>query len=561
MRIPNTTTGMQAGLLSTAAATFLLAGCASTVETHRTAQERFDESESRARGAIQEQVERDKNRAREALENPKVVDQPYVNVERVPVEDHLPSFFDEHVTLNQPRPTSIDVVMDKLSSSTGVHMSYENDLVDKGYGSEEDEEDEDSSEVSADSTEEAEEAVGPPDIVVPGEGDEGQGETLSRKPKIQVSVSGPLDEVLDSVAHVLDASWRYDEAKDRVVFYRFQTRTFDLSHMPGSKKGEMSLSAGEGSGGASSELSYSSDHSPWGEVRSSLEAMLSSQGRYSVSESIGKIVVRDYPDIMARVKEYLDLVNETVGRQVSIRVQIYKVSSNADDKRGVNWDVLFDNSDHLKSSLVSNLNPQDSMSGLSRLIFERQGGHYDASQMIIESLNRMGDVSRLTSTVAQTTSGEAVPVRVSKTTRYLEEVETSSTADTGSTSTSLTPGEIETGMNMQLVPVVKPNGRDLQMQIVLSLSTLDEIREFSSGESTIQLPETSSRDFMQRAWLSSGQTLVLSGFESVDSAMDQSGMVDASIWPFGGSKEAATKRESIVVLITPVVSSIDDGML
>ena len=70
----------------------------------------------------------------------------------------------------------------------------------------------------------------------------------------------------------------------------------------------------------------------------------------------------------------------------------------------------------------------------------------------------------------------------------------------------------------------------------------------------IEAPEVESRVFSNLAKLKSGETLVLSGFENSTDSGTRSGVGDARNFLLGGGLGAETKRDVIVVLITPTVT-------
>ncbi len=65
---------------------------------------------------------------------------------------------------------------------------------------------------------------------------------------------------------------------------------------------------------------------------------------------------------------------------------------------------------------------------------------------------------------------------------------------------------------MTVIPHIM-NNRKAILQYNITLSSLDSMDEFTSGDLTIQLPQVSTRSFSQRVKMKCGQTLVLAGFE------------------------------------------------
>ena len=106
--------------------------------------------------------------------------------------------------------------------------------------------------------------------------------------------------------------------------------------------------------------------------------------------------------------------------------------------------------------------------------------------------------------------------------------------------TSLVPGEVTTGFAMTVIPHIM-DGRRVVLQYTVNLSSLDDLSEFRSGDSTIQLPKVSTRSFAQRMSLRMGQTLVLAGFEQELDARDTAG----GILGFGKNREY---RKTMIII-------------
>jgi type II secretory pathway component GspD/PulD (secretin) len=95
------------------------------------------------------------------------------------------------------------------------------------------------------------------------------------------------------------------------------------------------------------------------------------------------------------------------------------------------------------------------------------------------------------------------------------------------------------------------------LTVSLDLSELRALTTFSIGagatQQAVQLPEIAATQFIQRVALRTGETLVLSGFERVNSQSRQR-TLDTGVAPgLGGSFTGATRKESLVFMITPVM--------
>ena len=161
----------------------------------------------------------------------------------------------------------------------------------------------------------------------------------------------------------------------------------------------------------------------------------------------------------------------------------------------------------------------------------------------------------MTSSSVTTLNSQPVPVQVARQTGYLQSISTTTTGTSGTTQTSLTPGTVTTGFNMNLVPAIYEDGRML-LQYAISISDLAGLTSVASNGQTIQVPEINTRNFLQRVGIKSGQTLILSGFERQSDTWNKSQMFKSTLT--GGGYTTNTTRDVIVIMITPVVLEDDE---
>jgi hypothetical protein len=60
---------------------------------------------------------------------------------------------------------------------------------------------------------------------------------------------------------------------------------------------------------------------------------------------------------------------------------------------------------------------------------------------------------------------------------------------------------------------------------------------------------------MPRAWMRSGQSLVLAGFEDTQATRDVATPFGEHTWALGGNRKVGTSNTALVVVITPVATS------
>ncbi|MDP3825458.1 MAG: PilN family type IVB pilus formation outer membrane protein, partial [Polaromonas sp.] len=76
----------------------------------------------------------------------------------------------------------------------------------------------------------------------------------------------------------------------------------------------------------------------------------------------------------------------------------------------------------------------------------------------------------------------------------------------------------------------------------------------TSGNSSIQAPDISTSNFIQRVRIQTGETLVVAGYDQDNLSAVSGGVGTPDNVALGGSREGATKRTLLVVLIQPIIS-------
>jgi hypothetical protein len=92
----------------------------------------------------------------------------------------------------------------------------------------------------------------------------------------------------------------------------------------------------------------------------------------------------------------------------------------------------------------------------------------------------------------------------------------------------------------------------LQLGVVIDQSRLLSLDEFSpSADQKVQQPRTAHAQTMSQLKVRSGQTLMVTGFESLSDSNSVQGPVSSNFWLFGGSRAAEKTKTITVMLITP----------
>lgn len=352
---------------------------------------------------------------------------------------------------------------------------------------------------------------------------------------------GTLQGLLDTVAGHYGIAWSYRTGA--LHFDLYETRTFTLAALPGSidtdtlisnqsASGTNSGTEAGGAGGSTSSSAQNVDSksstNEFTVVLDTIKSMLSKNGTVVADASAGTLTATDTTTVMRRVAAYIDGVNNALERQVAITVKVYSFSVNNSELHSFNLTAVFENLQKQYNINVTGITPSfslDNAASLTTAILNTASntqpalGQWAGTNALFNVLSQYGKVALMRSGSGFTLQGQPLPLQVTQTVGYLASTSTTSAANVGAT-TSLTPGQVTTGFSMIVTPRILANNK-LILQYTLDLSTLDALNTITSGGQSIQVPNVSSRRFLQRVLMNSGATLVLAGFVQNDATRNQ----------------------------------------
>jgi type IVB pilus formation R64 PilN family outer membrane protein len=411
---------------------------------------------------------------------------------------------------------------------------------------------------------------------------------VNKSMPVTLNYSGTIAGALEALAS--KSHYGYEASGNRLMWSAFISRTFDVSFMPGASQYLLGGTKQQ-AGGSSTEITnlvagqsndqYSSLQaalSIWEDLKKALDQLKSKEGSVMVSEATTTITVRDHPENVRAIGEYLAHMDRTLSRQVALDVQVLEITLNKGFNYGINWNMIRDFSAG-KLSIGGGANPSASGTGGGAQVVTLSplgsaptnglglgftGGNnvWGGTQVFINALSQQGQVSIATQPRVVTLNNQVAEIGINNKTSYLARVTTTVTQGSGSSSTSLTPGLITTGFSLYLLPKIQ--GNDVYLHISSTLSNGLKIGQFSSSGSasgqstgnsaTIQLPSVSEKRFNQRAVVPSGATLVIAGFKQMNTEANKNAMFGAD--PLGGRGAQQNNTETIV-LITPTIVRSD----
>lgn len=338
---------------------------------------------------------------------------------------------------------------------------------------------------------------------------------------LSISYEGTVRGLLDHVAMLSGYGWDHDQ-NEGILFAKMLVRTFSIIGAPGkvtyenqlTNKSKESSSRGIGSTAQTVSIADTSSQNAqsntvswqfdiWSDTENAIKSLLSPQGTVVSNPAAGTITVRDAPDIIRRVTTYVDDVNTRLSRQIALKIQVWSLSVNDTSDVGVSVSSMFADGN---VQFTGNVASGDLNSVTASIV----SGTLKDSSAILKALRQWGNASQVTSAGGICMSNQPVPAMAIERTAYLAGMGMSQT-EFGQT-TEVTPGEVTTGFSMTVIPHILDQRR-VVLHYNINLSALDEMKEFSTSDITVQLPQVSTRAFSQRTTMKMGQTLVLTGFE------------------------------------------------
>lgn len=373
---------------------------------------------------------------------------------------------------------------------------------------------------------------------------------------------GELGGLLDNVTTRLGLSWRYEQGRIAILY--LDTRTFPVMFMDskasfGSKTVSGTTSSmgatGDSSGGGLSGDSNTSQatemeikSSLYEDVTNTIKSMLT-PGAGRMNLSAGVLTVTDTPRVLEQIGRYLEDRNKELNRQVVLNVQVYSVEKRTQDQYGIDWNAVF-NSGSVGLSLTNAFTgaASDALNGGVSILDGKGAG----TKAFIKALSEQANVSVMTEASSMTTNLSAVPIQVALQQDYASNVTTENTANVGSSS-SITKSTITTGFNMTVLPFLMPQSPKMQLQFAINMSDDPTMRTFTSEKTSVELMKTRLKTFTQRVIMQSGQTLVLSGYQSLNNTANRQGVGSFRFFGLGGGANGENNKTMLVILITPVI--------
>lgn len=470
--------------------------------------------------------------------------------------EDLPDFFKTKVDFNQPDPVSFNEILANVGEDLGKRVELSADAIEylRGISG-----GQDMGGSEGNSTEELEMSASEL-IDYSGQG------LVGSEIKYSLYHRGTVASLLDVVTARANLFWRWD--KGRIEVFRHETKNYIFDGESGTTEFSAKVESAkqvqdEGQfGGAASSHGTSfatSNGSVFDDLKNALESMKSRDGRYSISKQTGAVTITDTPAVHEKVADYIEELNSIVNKRILIKTEVYEVVSDEQGNFGIDWNVIYDGSSRLGFDFGTALNAATQPNMTLGLL--PGNGALSGTEAFVSALNDATEYSLVTTSRNYTTNGQPVPVQIANEKHYIKSVTSEAQTGAGGISSGNTryqiePGSILSGFTMTVNPRVDSEG-DVAMQFAVDMSQLNSIEERQFGEgasqSVIQLPDRTSKNFIQRVSVSSGNTIMINGFERTSNESNTQSIGQKETWLAGGKRSGGKKKIMTVILVTPYI--------
>lgn len=299
------------------------------------------------------------------------------------------------------------------------------------------------------------------------------------------------------------------------------------------------------------------------------------KGYFSINRQAGLIVIKDYPEVLMQVAEFLEEVEGSVQRQVFISAKILEVALNDEFRLGIDWskvspfgivhDNRFDLTQFETPNVTLNRAVGDPIGTVIAGSNPNNGFLYainDAQiSVLVDALAEQGKVSVLSNPKIATLNNQRAVIKVgTEDVFFLPQIQPATT--TAAQVTVFTVSSVTIGIVLDVLPQIDADG-NIMMSINTSIS--EKSGERISPDNITSIPILDVRESNSVVLAKSGQTIVIGGLMKTTKEQNDNDVPYLSKIPLLGylfrHKEEIERKTELVIMLTPEVmvgTGIDD---
>lgn len=301
----------------------------------------------------------------------------------------------------------------------------------------------------------------------------------------------------------------------------------------------------------------------WKKLKSSLETLVGTEGGRSIMTNpiAGVVVIKAYPKELKQVEQYLDLVQNSMDRQVVIEAKILEVTLSNDFQMGINWKLFGLELNAIHAFPTTDLSLNDFPDAFTATI---KWNPTDFTTTI-RALEEQGNVQVLSSPHISTMNNQMAAIKVGQDEFFVTNV--SSTQNVGTLGAATNPTQdlnltpFFSGITLDVTPQIDSQD-NVTLHIHPTISLVKDQRkriDLGNQVGTIELPlaQSTIRESDTIVHARNGQVVVLGGLmqNTTDEDIAQPPLLGNI--PFAGALFRATKQQSrkteLVILLKPMI--------
>lgn len=378
--------------------------------------------------------------------------------------------------------------------------------------------------------------------------------------EIYLDHNGTLKQLLDVITVKKGLKWKFDQESNKIFVYKYDTRTFTLMGFGEEIDKKSSISTAmetsndggdQGSSSSTNEqsITVNSKTKYWENVKESIETLVSSKGTVTFNDLQNKVIITDNDFILSQVDKLVDNLNSDAFREITLKVEVINVTIT--DERNINASLDIQGIND-KMSLAFG-NPLDVVDGVLSPVENSIAFSDGKTSAMLKLLDEVGKATVENNFSAPTLNNMPVPIQLTQNRSYIEQITTEEDGDNGDESTEVEVGVVAEGITMTATP--KAVGQNVLLDFSLNLSSIDSIEE-APGDVKIQLPITSTKNFVQKTNLKNGVPRIIATVERTTDSSSSTHPLNENLWFAGGSEGVNSKKDILMVVVTPYITNL-----
>ena len=336
---------------------------------------------------------------------------------------------------------------------------------------------------------------------------------------------------------------------DRTIYVsrpRVETKVYPLNYVEMKRTGSSTVRGSSGSDGDHKRdavaLRSETQSDLWKAIEEGLKNLLSPDGRYVINRTASLVAVTDYQKNHKNVTAFIDAVEKTIQRQVSIEAKIIEVSLNDASKEGIDWNYLqkrwTDLNIAVRQPPAGSVDPTDG--AMNSTVF-KPCFHFEfgdgKQETLVELLKTQGSVNIVSNPRIAALTNQRAVIKVA--TEDVAFETTTTVTQGGSPVLSTTNQFVTVGLILDVIPQV-----DKQGNIIMGIHPIltERIGERIDKRTGNSVPILDVREVDTMVRLREGETIILGGL--VKDRGDRTG----------------SHRSELVIFLTPKVISEKDAL-